>query len=231
MTKKMIFTLNIDNHMPEVTELTFPLIKKWADKINADWTIIDNREFPEWPITYEKMQIFKRANELIKTHQYEWFIYIDSDALLHPDLPDITCFIPKDTVAHHSKDTAPIRWVYDQYFKRDGRHIGSGNWFTIASDWCIDLWHPIEDMTPEEVCKRIYPTLHEVNSKVIEPHHLIDDYTLSRNIARYGLKFTTVSETLRNYGVPEPHYYHHYLVPPEAKAIDMRKILKAWGIS
>jgi len=229
MSKKMIFTLNIDNHMPEVTRLTFPYIRKWADKIQADWTIINKRKFEDWPITYEKMQIFELANQLVG-EGYEWFIYIDSDALLHPDLPDITQFLPKDTVAHHSKDCAPIRWVYDKYFKRDGRHIGSGNWFTIASDWCIDLWHPIDDMTSEEVCKRIHPTAHEIKSGVIDPHHLIDDYTLSRNIARYGLKFVTIMETLKKHNVPDPHYYHHYLMPPEVKVIDMQKMIKAWGI-
>jgi hypothetical protein len=227
--KKMIFTLNIDNHMPEVTEITFPYMQRWADKLRADRMIIDSRKFPEWPITYEKMQIFELANRLARDG-YEWFIYLDSDALLHPDLPDITNLIPKDTVAHHSKDPAMVRWVYDKYFLRNGRHIGSGNWFTIASDWCIDLWYPIEDMTPEEVCKRIYPTVHEVKSKVIEPHHLIDDYTLSRNIARFGLKFTTISETLRNLSVPEPYYYHHYLMPPEAKVLEMHKVLKQWGL-
>src|SRR5882672_8362849 len=138
--KKTIFTLNVDGYSSEITELTYPLIKQYANKIGADFHIIKTRKYPEYPAVYEKMQIYDLGREM----QNDWNIYIDSDALVHPDMFDVTEFLSKDTVCHNGTDMANNRWRYDRYFQRDKRHIGSCNWFTIASDWCLDLWHPLD---------------------------------------------------------------------------------------
>src|SRR5574343_1958808 len=180
---KIVWTLNVDGYEPKITEITYPLIRYWAEKIGAEFQIISQRNFPEWPVTYEKLQIY----ELAKQEKSDWNIYIDSDAIIHPDTPDWTEILNKDTIAHHATDVSLIRWKYDKYFRRDNRHIGSCNWCTIASDWCIDLWKPIDDLTPQEAINRIRPIVSENNGFVV-PEHLIDDYALSRNIAKYGLK-------------------------------------------
>jgi len=224
--KKAIYTLNIGDYAPEITKLTYPLIKHYAKKIRAEFVIINQRKFNEWPVVYEKLQIYELAQEL----GTDWNIYIDSDALLHPDLPDITVMLPKDTVAHHGHDFASQRWVYDRFFLRDGRHIGSGNWFTIASDWCIELWKPLDDLTPEEAIANIYPTVGELTSGVIESAHLIDDYTLSRNIAKYGLKFTTIRHLFQQHNLPQGLFWHQYVIPIEVKIKEMEKVLKQWGV-
>lgn len=224
--KKTIFTLNINNHAPDVTELTYPLIKKYASKIGADFHVINSRRYPEWPITYEKLQIYELGREM----QNDWNIYIDADALILPDFFDMTQFIPKDTVAHNGKDMANNRWVYDHYFWRDGRNIGICNWLAIASDWCLDLWHPLEDLTQEEALANIYPTINELNT-IITKEHLIDDYTLSRNIAKYGLKYTTIGEIVRGMGQGEGYLWHQYTCPKAEKAIKMRKVLITWGLA
>ena len=62
--KKTVFTLNIDGYAPEVTELTYPLMKHYAAKIGADFHIIKERKFPDWPPVYEKMQIYQLAQEM-----------------------------------------------------------------------------------------------------------------------------------------------------------------------
>jgi len=226
--KKCIFTLNIGDFAPQVCELTYPLLRAYADKIGAEFYVIRERKFYGWPVVYEKFQIY----ELGQVMSNDWNIYIDSDALIHPDLPDVTLLLKKDTVLHHGCDFAPIRWKYDRFFLRDGRHIGSGNWFTIGSDWCIELWKPLDDLTFEEAVKRIRPTVQELNSGVIEPEHLIDDYTCSRNIAKYGLKFISLRQLFKDLNMEWAlgYFYHQYLIPPEAKAIEMRKVLKAWGL-
>jgi hypothetical protein len=225
--KKTIFTLNVENYAPEITAITYPLIKAYAEKIKADFHIIKERKFPEWPVTYEKLQIYELAKEM----QNEWNIYIDSDALIHPDLMDLTTMLPKDTVAHHGADFAGMRWKYDRFFLRDGRHIGSGNWFTLASDLCIELWKPLDDLTPEEAISNIQPTVGERKCGVIDPSHLIDDYTLSRNIAKFGLKFNTIrklTESIFPQGCP--FFWHHYTIPINAKVIEMNKVLTEWGL-
>jgi len=223
--KKTVFVLNVENYAPEITELTYPLIKYYANKIGADFYEIKDRKYPEWPVTYEKLQIYDLAKEL----KSDWYIYIDSDALIHPETIDWTNYLPKDTIAHNGNDMANIRWRYDEYFKRDGRDFGSCNWYTVASDWCIDLWHPL-DIKPDEAVANIFPTIDELNT-VITPSHLIDDYALSRNIARYGLKATTLIDLQKEIGLPNANFHWHiYTDTIEVKIERLKNILDEWNI-
>ena len=224
MIKKTVYTLNIDNFAPGICALTYPLIKYWANKIGADFHIITERKFPDYPVTYEKLQIYELGQE----HKNDWNIYIDSDALVHPETLDWTVFLPKDTVSHNGKDFANIRWRYDKYFLRDGRHIGSCNWNTIASDWCIDLWKPL-DISADEAISNIFPIVHEHNT-IITKEHLIDDYALSRNIARYGLKVKTLSEIIDERLPNSEFYWHIYTDGIEDKVKQMKEVLDRWKI-
>jgi len=201
--KKTIFTLNVDGYAPEIIELTYPLLRYYANKIGADFYIIDKRKFKDYPVTYEKLQIYELGQEM----QNDWNIYIDSDALIHPETLDWTYYLRKDTVIHNGNDMANIRWRFDKYFLRDGRNFGSCNWFTIASDWCIDLWRPLE-ITAKEAISNIFPTVEELNT-VITPEHLIDDYALSRNIAKYGLKATTCNQIQKDFGFADAYFHWH----------------------
>ena len=239
--KKTIFTLNVDGYAPEITALTYPLIEAYAEKIGADLHVISERKFPEWPVTYEKLQIYQLAQEM----ENDWNIYIDSDTLVHPDTQDLTLLLPRDTVAHFGRDHAPNRWRSDRYFQRDGRNFGTGNWLTVASDLCVDLWRPLDDLTPEQAIDNIFPTVAERRSGVVSRDHLIDDYTLSRNIARFGLKATTFKDIFTNMGYTElkndqgqivraaggGFFYHHYLYPTAQKVVDLRKVIRHWGIT
>ena len=224
--KKTIFTLNIDNYEEKITELTYPLLKRYAKKIDADFYIISERKFPDYPPVYEKLQIYKLAQEM----ENDWNIYIDSDALVHPDFFDITNHLQKDTVAHNGVDMAGNRWKYDRFFRRDGRHLSSCNWFSIASDWCIDLWKPLDDLTLEEATENITPIVSEVVSGLIPAGHLIDDYVLSRNIAKFGLKFTTINQIVKDIGDTGNYLWHQYLLSSEDKIMQMKEILNIWKI-
>lgn len=225
MNKKTVYTLNVNKYAPEITALTYPLMKYWANKIGADFHIITERKFPDWGVTYEKLQIYKLGQEA----KNDWNIFIDSDALIHPETLDWTLYMNKDTIAHNGNDMANIRWRYDKYFRRDGRHFGSCNWYTIASDLCIDLWKPLE-LSHAEAVSNIFPTVNELNT-VITPEHLIDDYALSRNIAMYGLKTTTLIQIQKDLGFPEANFsWHIYTSPIEEKLIEMKKTLENWKI-
>lgn len=222
-TKKMIFTLNLNpDEYKNITDLTFPLLKNYAYKIGADFYEISERKFPEWESpTYEKCQIYQLAQHF----NNDWNIYIDADCLVHPDTPDITELIPKNTVLHNGSDFAPLRWKYDRFFQRDGRHIGSPSWLCIASDLCIELFKPVDDLTPEEAYQNIFPLYGEL-ANGYEPYRLIEDYIFSRNIAKYGLKFKTFLEM----GIYGDYFYHEYMKPIEQKEILLKNILKSWNI-
>jgi hypothetical protein len=214
--KKTLWTLNIENYAPEITELTYPLLLAYADKIGAEFRIINKRRFPDFPPVYEKLQIFELGQDS------DWNIYVDSDAVIFPDMFDVTERVGKDTVVHQGQDHAGNRWRYDDYFRRDGRDIGSCNWFTVASNWCLDLWHPLEDLSLPEAVERIHPILIERNAGVT-PEHLIDDYTLSRNIARYGLKFKTVAQIQKENNDPGQYFWHTHRLTVAEKAKQIRE--------
>lgn len=223
--RKIIYLLDVDDYAPKIKEITDPFIKHYAKKIGAKVCVINSRRYPDMPVTYEKLQIF----DLAKKIKADWNIYIDYDTLIHPETLDFTQFISKDTVLHNGYDLANIRWKYDEYFMRDGRHIGSCNWFTMASDWCLDLWHPL-DIPLEQAVKNIIPTVEEQRSG-ISPEHLIDDYTLSRNIARFGLKFKSALDIQREQGLNEANFFFHiYTVPVEEKVKELKKTIKAWNL-
>jgi hypothetical protein len=223
--KKTIFTLNIE-YSEEICAMTYPLIYRYADKIGADVAVITHRKSPDMPVTYEKLQIFDAAKQLGS----DWIIYVDSDALIHPELPDLTVLVPMDTVMHNGADMAAVRWRYDDYFRRDGRHIGSCNWLAVASRWCLDLWHPMDDITLEEALTNITPTASELKAGITK-EHLIDDYLLSRNIARYGLKYERLMDVLPEGRVGGAQFFwHQYTIPIDEKIVEMRKVLKTWGV-
>ena len=216
--RKTLWTLNIGNYAPELCELTYPLLLAYARKMGADFQIINERRFPEMPVIYEKLQIFYlgRGND--------WNVYIDSDAVIFPDMFDLTERIPKDTVAHYGRDHCINRFKPNAYFRRDGRNIGSCNWFTVASDWCIDLWQPLDSRnmkSQSEILAEILPIVTERQSG-ITPDHLIDDYVLSLNIARYGLKFTTVLDRMREANDQGMYAWHTHRMPLEKKLEQIR---------
>jgi hypothetical protein len=225
--RKTIYTLNIGDYAPEICALTYPLIQAYARKIGAEFHVIRERKFPDWPVVYEKLQIHE-----LGMNGNDWNIYIDSDALVSPEMFDITDYLHKDTICHNGRDMAGIRWKYDQYFRRDGRHVGSCNWFTVASDWCLDLWRPLDDLTLEQALDNINITIGERNSGLCQTEHLIDDYTLSRNIARFGLKVQTVHDICGQLGWRAPNgqpvspfLYHKYTISNEQKVREMLAIL------
>jgi hypothetical protein len=221
-----VYLLDIGGYAPEITELTYPWIGFYADKIGADICKITERQFPDWPVVYEKLQI----HELARERRDDWSIYFDSDALVHPELPDLTTLFPPDTVAHNGHDFAGIRWRYDEYFRRDGRHIGSCNWLAVASSWCRDLWRPLDDLTFEQAVANITVSTEERRTG-IGPDHLVDDYALSRNIARFGLKFVSLAEVWPKLGLQNANFFHHqYTISDAEKVKQIRRTIEEWRL-
>lgn len=225
--KKTVFTLNVDNaYSKQLTDLTYPLLKEYARKIGADFVILSERKFPDWLSVYEKFQIYDLSQQM----NNDWNIYFDCDALVHPDTPDFTEMVPFDTVCHNGHDFAPIRWKYDRFFQRDGRHIGSCNWCAVASRYNIELWKPLDDLTQDDVAKRIFPIVGETLSG-IEPVRLIDDFVCSRNIAKYGLKYKDLAEIIKENRMEHSEFFWHiYAVPIEEKINGARETLKRWKL-
>jgi len=173
--KKALWVLNIGNYRPDISQYTLPTLKKYAADIGADYREITTRKYPDWPITYEKMQLWELGRE------YDWNILSDSDVLISKDLPDVTKVLRPDTVgAHGAYDISITVKEPDLYFARDGRQKGVATYFVATSFMTHDLWEPL-NMTATEALANMKRAF------------VVDEFCASRNLARYGLKLGGVS--------------------------------------
>lgn len=233
--RKRLFTLDLNGkYSPDIKSLTFPLLQHYASKIGASFEIITEDKFPGWPDRTNKFQVY----DLVKGEPDTWAIFFDADTMVHPDMVDITELISNDTVIHNASDFAGIRWKPDHFFRRDGRNIGSCSWFQAAHSWCRDFWTPpnmqpddIDGhlMSAEELVSRIRPVQNELISGMM-PEHLIDDLTFSRNVARFGMKFTTIQKLSGRIMCPLSYFFHQYLLTEEQKVAKMKEIAHLWQL-
>jgi hypothetical protein len=225
--KKTVYTLSVNNaYAPDITAMTFPLMKRYAEKIGAEFFVLSERKFPELPPACEKFQLY----ELAKEHGNDWNIFFDADTLIHPDMWDVTSVLPKNVTCSNGTDFVPHRFRPDEHFMRDGRMIGKGNWCAIVSDWCLDYWRPLDDISIEEATSNIFPTVEEV-AIGITPRYLLDDYIVSRNIARFGLKHCLIPDLTNQYPKTRTDLlFHQYLCEEDKKEILMIDALHKWKV-
>lgn len=172
MTKKNLFVLQIGNYFPELCKITIPNLKSYADRIGADFQLITDRKFPDFPVSYEKLQIFNLGKDS------DWNILVDADFLINPMFWDVTEIVPQDRVGvflGYKADTVFTK--LDKYFLRDGRNQGIVSNFVVTHHVCHDLWTPLD--IPFRAAAQYVPR-----------SHIIDEYCISRNLARFGLKLT-----------------------------------------
>jgi hypothetical protein len=169
--RKAVWTVSVDNYLPELTKHTFPSLQHWADKIGADFHIISERKYPEFPPTYEKLQIYELGKP------YEWNILVDADLMIHPDMPDLTKQVPPDHVGYYMGFDASLLFAADQYFLRHGKKIGVATNFVVTHGMVHDFWTPLEFGW-------------EIARTKTKREFIIDEYCVSRNLAKFGLKHT-----------------------------------------
>jgi len=160
------------NISEELSAITEPLIKEYARRIGADVNVIGaTRAFPDYPSTYERMQIYASGRA------YEWNICVDTDILLGSSLIDATTVVPPQFVglimSYKASDVFPVE---NHYFRRDGRDMVPVESFVVTSQWTHDLWEPLRGSSMS-------------NMALVFHEHQIAEYALAHNIAKYGLKY------------------------------------------
>jgi hypothetical protein len=222
--KRALFTLNINDYCPAIREITYPLFKYYAGKIGAEFIEITGRKFPEWPVVYEKLQIHQLGRK------YDWSIFFDADAMVHPECIDFTWLLPAGSVLHNAVDMAAVRFRYDEFFAKDGRNLGTTGWFSASHKDAIDFWRPT-DQTVQEVLDCCRLTVGERNSGLMDDGHLVDDYVKSRNLARYGFPHTIVKELLPKVGLGEAEFFwHSYNITDAEKIQKMQETVRRWQV-
>lgn len=208
---RAVFVLATPDYEPKLCEITFPLLKRYADKLRADFVRIETRKFPNYPITYERFQI----HELGRGNQ--WNLCIDPDILVHPDIDDFTAWLPMDTVGNMSFFDARAFFNISEnpIFQNDGRFYGIVDCMIATSRLTHDLWEPL-GLSYEEL---------EHYLKEPEDPRRVSELALSYNLAKYELKVGGI--------IQEPVRVHHIGVTSEqvASPVDeARRVLRAWGL-
>ena len=173
--KKTVYTVCVNNYLPEICSITIPTIQAYAGKIGANFHLITERKFPEFPPTYEKMQVFELGVD------NDWNILIDADIILSKNMPDLTLRISPFYVATYMLYQADLLFSADPYFLRDGRRIGVCTNFVVTSKMCHDVWTPLE-----------YGW--DIAKNKTKREHIIDEFCFSRNLARFGLKISGIDD-------------------------------------
>ena len=187
--KKILHVLNINDFFPELFALTYPTIRSYAERNGYMINMITERKFPDYPINYEKMQVYEDGKDA------EVNILCDADMLIHPEFPDVTEFLKRDSIAFN--DNYNISWKYHvdriRYFMRDGRDVGIATNFVVSSDWTHDVWEPLSlsQKDIEDLAKKENTDTGGADGRGWG--HYADEFALSYNMAKYGLKYTGVT--------------------------------------
>jgi hypothetical protein len=102
--RKVVVTLGDEKFRP-ITDQTFPLIQKYAQRHGAEFIALTDREYPDANICYEKLRL-ERALAL-----YDRVLYVDGDVLIHPDAPDIFAAVPREKFAAMDEATYIEGWT------------------------------------------------------------------------------------------------------------------------
>lgn len=88
--KNLILTIAIGKQYSKIAELTHTTFNIYADKIKADFLCINKLKISKSTPHWEKFQIFDLLNI------YERIVFIDTDALIREDCPNLFDMVPKD---------------------------------------------------------------------------------------------------------------------------------------
>lgn len=196
-TSCCIHMVVVNNYFPELVEITHKTVEVYAKKINAKFNMITSRKFPDWPVLTEKLQVYDYDN-------YDWNILVDADILIHPDTYDPLIKFDPRVVGNKDEYLASNQLRLDKYFIRDGRNLGLSGCLLCTSRLTHDLWEFPTDLTKEEVLDNI-----------TQERKCVDEYVVSRNLAKYGLRHKEL------FPVKDYSLFHHLGID----GVDKDKIL------
>jgi hypothetical protein len=87
--RRVIVTMAIGDAWASVAAISHPTFRAYAEKVGADFRVIDRRRIGAPHIHWEKLQL----SRIIAA--YNRALYVDSDAIIHPDAPDVFDLVPR----------------------------------------------------------------------------------------------------------------------------------------
>ncbi len=195
--KKLLVTLNINDYDKEITNLTFPFMKEYAKNIGADFHIIKERKFTDFPLMLEEFQMYEFAET------YDWIIFLDGDCLINPKGVDLTTLVEEDRVLIAKFNSPTHHYHPDNIEGKYNLKYYAPFFFLVFHKNCKDCVKPYQnpyDYYEYINLKSTHPemeTYMKIRTHLSEKEikdTLIDEFLLTLNLHRYNIKTASLQE-------------------------------------
>jgi hypothetical protein len=222
--KKLLITLNINDYDKEITGLTFPYMKEYAQNIGADFHIIKQRKFSNFPLMLEEFQMYKFAEI------YDWIIFLDADCLINPKGVDLTTLVEEDRVLI-AKYNSPTHHFYPENVEGNyNLQYYAPFFFLVFHKNCRDCVKPYENPYDYYEYINLNSTHPEMEMYMNMRTHLseeeikgtlIDEFLLTLNLHRYNIKTASLQEDF-----PESSIISHISAERDVKIKQLKDSIK-----
>lgn len=87
--KYAVISITIGEKYQKMSEITHPYIKKYADKIGADFIVIDKQKVSKTTPHWEKFQLLDYLND------YDRILFLDTDVIVKKNCPNLFDLVPE----------------------------------------------------------------------------------------------------------------------------------------
>lgn len=124
-TNKYLIVTRADENISEMTDITHPIIKKYAERVGADFYVL-NKPSPCPDGKHRHHYRIFECKELLD--KYDRILNLDSDILILPDCPDIFKLVPEDHIGSIYEDVGSRKEHRRALIKKVQLHWGTVGW-------------------------------------------------------------------------------------------------------
>ena len=222
--KKLLVTLNIGDYDREITNITFPYMKEYAKNIGADFHVITERKFPDFPLMLEEFQMYEFSNS------YDWIIFLDGDCLINPNGKDLTKLVDDDVVLI-AKHNSPVHHFFPNDIEgKYNLQYYAPFFFLVFHKNSRDCVKPYDN--PHDYYKHL--NLNSSHSEMISymkirthlteneiKDTLIDEFLLTLNLHKYNIKTASLQEDFQYLKIIE-----HDSIARDEKIFNLKKAVE-----
>lgn len=90
--KLAVVTIAMGEYYQKLAQITHPTLKKYAEKIGAEFIVIDKQKISKTTPHWEKFQLYNLLNI------YDRILFVDTDVIIREDAPDIFKHVPDEAL-------------------------------------------------------------------------------------------------------------------------------------
>ena len=122
---KLLITTRADDGIKEMTDITHPILRRYADRVGADFMILSHDPPSDSGDGRPHYRILKHY-ELHE--EYDRILHIDSDMIISPDCPNLFEVVPYDKVGTVLEDKGSRSLARHQLIQQSQQKFGSVGW-------------------------------------------------------------------------------------------------------